>query len=187
VWFVDDDDYPGRETVRDVLRAISAPELAGKVLLLPRSKVLNGTQIHLDMPTQEQNKFDRYRRYGIEVTTSCAVFPREVVSGVGGWDESLRALQDTDLFLRVSKMATFHSLETEPVCIDVGEPTRITFAFKRSQVGKLQFLRKHWDVLPFTRKLRFIFSVLGCAPLTRNLRLRWNLARVRARAKHGHT
>jgi glycosyltransferase involved in cell wall biosynthesis len=180
VWFVDDDDYVAPQTVRDVLERVRSPGGGGEVLLLPRSRLLEGTRIWLDIPVEESDKLERYRRFGIEVTTSCAVFPRELVSKINGWDESLRALQDTDLFLRAAHVATFTCLKTEPVCVDYGHPTRISFSFGSSQVGKLQFLRKHWQVLPLRRKLRLLASVVLCAPLTRNLRLRWRLRSVRA-------
>jgi hypothetical protein len=134
----------------------------------------------LDIPAEEEDKFERCRRFGLEVTTSCAVFSRDVISQVGGWDESLYAMQDTDLFLRVAEVAVFRCLKTEPVCVDVGMPTRITFSFRKSQLGKLQFLRKHWRVLPARRKLRFVLSFVLCAPLVRRFRLKRRLAAVRA-------
>lgn len=182
VWFMDDDDYASPRTVDDVLQSIRTCPAPNEVLLLPRSRILDGTRIHLDIPAEEANKFERHRRFGIEVTTSCAVFSRDVISKIGGWDESLCALQDADLFLRAAGVAVFRCLKTEPVCVDVGHATRITFSFSKSQLGKLQFLRKHWRILPARRKLRLALSVVFCAPLTRKLRLRRRLAAVRARA-----
>lgn len=173
VWFLDDDDYATPRTVQAVLQHVQAPGTNGEVVLLPRSRVFEGKPILLDTPIEESDKFERYRRFGNEVNTSCAVFPREVLSRIGGWEESLRALQDTDLFLRVAQVATFTCLKTDPVCVDVGHPERITFSFRDSQWGKLQFLRKHWRVLPLGRILRYLASIVFCAPLTRRLRLQW--------------
>lgn len=171
VWFLDDDDYLTPGAVRDVLRA-AAMGYDDHVLLLPRLVVRQGIPIRLDVPVDEHNKWDRYRRTGIEVTTSCAVFPRRVLLQLHGWDESLPALQDTDLLLRAAGIASFTLLRTEPVRVDVGAPARITNSFARSQVGKLKFLRKHWRILPRSRRLRYLVQIIGCSPLFRSLRQR---------------
>jgi len=185
VWFMDDDDYGTPRTVRDVLRSVSDEPARRDVVLLPRRVVFRGTHLRLDMPRDEPNKFERYRRYGLEVTTSCAVFPREVVSELEGWDESLRGLQDVDLLLRASQVATFRCLATEPVCMDVGQSDRITFSFWNSQIGKIQFLRKHWRTISPRLRWRFTTQVLTCSPLTRRIRfeLRRGLLRYRQRVR----
>lgn len=88
IWFLDDDDYATPETVQDVLRALShGPQ--DRILLMSRMIVQEGTPIRLDVPVDEADKYDRYRRSGVEVTTSCAIFPRDVVSRLRGWDETL--------------------------------------------------------------------------------------------------
>jgi glycosyltransferase involved in cell wall biosynthesis len=180
VWFMDDDDFATPRTVRDVLDAVM--ERSGKeILLMPRTIVLDDTPIRLDFPANDPDKFERYRRIGIEVTTSCALFPRTIIARLHGWDEALLALQDTDLFLRAAQIAKFACLPTDPVRVDVSAPARITHAFVHSQIGKLQFLRKHWRILPTRRRLLYLAQIVGCSPLLRAPRARWQLARARRR------
>jgi glycosyltransferase involved in cell wall biosynthesis len=171
VWFMDDDDYATERTVHDVLADV-AERNGAQVLLMPRSVILDNTTIERDVPADEADKFERYRQRGIEVTTSCVLFPRSILLALGGWDEKLLALQDTDLLLRAAAITTFARLRTEPVRVDTSAPDRITYAFCDSQLGKLQFLRKHWGLLPLRRRLRYIAQVLSCSPLLRALRLR---------------
>jgi glycosyltransferase involved in cell wall biosynthesis len=179
VWFMDDDDYAAPSTVAEVLRALGAG--AGEaIVLMACDVVLGATPIERRVPVNEADKLERYRRFGTEVTTSCAVFPRAVLERMNGWDESLRALQDTDLFLRAAEVAQFVYLACEPIRVDVSAPDRITYAFFESQIGKLQFLRKHWHRLPLRRRLRYIGQVLTCTPLLRAAKLRKRLATARA-------
>jgi hypothetical protein len=178
IWFMDDDDYATAQTVADVLEAVSA-RTGPEILLLPRATVLDGTAIGLTVPSDEAVKLDRYRRVGTEVTTSCALFPRSVLVRLNGWDESLSALQDTDLFLRAAAITTFASLPTEPVRVDTGAPDRITYLVFASLIGKAQFLRKHWHFLPVSRRLGYIAQILCCTPLLRAARRRWKMAALR--------
>jgi hypothetical protein len=171
---MDDDDYATAQTVADVLAEI-AQRSGTDVLLLPRSVMLDDNPIKHNVPVEEADKFERYRQDGIEVTTSCVLFPRQTLVALDGWDERLLALQDTDLLLRAARIATFARLHTEPVRVDTSAPDRITYAFCDSQLGKLQFLRKHWGLLPLKRRLRYIAQVLACSPLLRALRLRRKL------------
>jgi glycosyltransferase involved in cell wall biosynthesis len=180
VWFMDDDDYATAQTVADALDAASI-RTGSQVLLMPRTTVLDGTPIGSTVPADEADKLERYRRKGIEVTTSCALFPRQVLAQLNGWDERLRALHDTDLFLRAALITTFACIRTEPVRVDVGAPNRITNALFRSQIGKLQFLHKHWRRLPVRRRLRYIAQILLCMPLVRTARHRSKLAAIRSR------
>jgi glycosyltransferase involved in cell wall biosynthesis len=174
VWFMDDDDYATAQTVADVLAEI-AQRSGTDVLLLPRSVMLDDNPIKHNVPVEEADKFERYRRDGIEVTTSCVLFPRQTLVALDGWDERPLALQDTDLLLRAARIATFARLHTEPVRVDTSAPDRITYAFVDSQLVKLQFLRKHWRLLPPRRRRRYIAQILACSPLLRALRLRCGL------------
>lgn len=185
VWFLDDDDFATGRTLNDVLRAIARDDRR-RVLLLPRATVFQGTTIQVDVPDGRPDKFELYRRVGIEVTTSCAIFPRWALETVGGWDERLPALQDTDLMLRVARIARFASLPTEPVRVDASHPVRITYSLVPSTVGKVLFLRKHWHTLSLGRRLRYIAQIVGCSSLTRAPRLRWQLAKARRSARLAH-
>jgi GT2 family glycosyltransferase len=180
LWFLDDDDYATARTVADVLDAISIGT-GPRILLMPRTAVLDDTPIATTIPSDEADKLARYRRHGLEVTTSCALFPRSVLARLNGWDERLRALQDTDLFLRAAEIATFACLRTEPIRVDVGAPQRITNTFASSQIGKLQFLHKHWRQLPIRRRLSYLAQLLLCMPLLRAARQRSRRAFIRRR------
>ena len=180
LWFLDDDDYATARTVADLVDAVSS-RTEPQILLLPRAAMLDDTPIATTIPADEADKLERYRRHGLEVTTSCALFPRSVLARLDGWDERLRALQDTDLFLRAAEIATFASLRTEPVRVDLGAPHRITNTLVSSQLGKLQFLHKHWRRLPLRRRLRYLAQILLCMPLLRAARQRSMLAQIRGR------
>ena len=118
LWFMDDDDYASPETVTDVLRAISQPDWAARVILLPMTIVSRGIVLNHVVPREDSLRFERLRRFGHEVSTSCVIFPRGVIESVDGWDERLVAGQDTDLFLRVSRHADAKCLKTHAVSIE---------------------------------------------------------------------
>ncbi len=179
IWFLDDDDYAPQATIRDVNMAIRRN--SQNVYLIPRMIVHGATPIRIDCPVDEAVKWSRYRDWGVEVTTFCAVFPRSTLDRLGGWDESLPSLQDTDLFLRAARIANFGVIDTDPVRVDVGSPHRITNSFLRSQIGKWRFLRKHWQIMPWQRRLRYLVQILGCSPLWRAHRIRRQLASLPSR------
>jgi hypothetical protein len=178
VWFMDDDDYATTQTVADALWAVST-RTGSEILLMPRATLLDGRVIGVTVPSHEPAKFERYRRIGTEVTTSCALFPRPILVQLNGWDETLPALQDTDLLLRAAEITTFVPLPTEPVRVDTGASDRITYAVFASLIGKGRFLRKHWRRLPIRRRLGYMAQILVCAPLMRALMRRWKVAALR--------
>jgi hypothetical protein len=179
LWFLDDDDYATDRTVADVLDAVSAGT-DSKVLLMPRTVILHQTAIAHDVPVDEPEKLERYRQSGIEVTTSCAIWPRSVLGRLNGWDETLPALQDTDLFLRAATIAEFGYLATEPVRVDTSALDRITHSFVDGQMGKMRFLHKHWHLLSVRRRLRYLMQIAICTPLFRAMRLKRRIRRAAA-------
>ncbi len=187
VWFVDDDDYVSRQTIQDVLDSVRQDERRDHVILLPRDVVYGDVHLCRDVPVEEANKFERYRAFGAEVTTSCVLFPRRLLEELGGWDGTLRATEDTDLLLRASQVAPFRCLRTEAVVVDVGASGRISTSLYRAQVGKVQFLRKHWRILAWRRKVHFILSVLFFGANLKGVRLRaWAaMARLRRGRRSG--
>lgn len=178
VWFLDDDDFATESTLDDVTVEVARGD-ARRVLLMPRATLLDGTTIRVDVPANQPDKSELYREMEIEVTTSCAIFPRWALQRIGGWDEHLPALQDTDLMLRIARVAQFACVPTEPVRVDTSHPVRITSSLVSSTVGKAMFLRKHWGTLSVRRRVRYIVQLLGCSSLTRGARLRWQLFKVR--------
>ena len=165
IWFVDDDDTASVNTVRDVATALGEKVDERSVLLLPMSVRRAGREQALIMPRKRINSYEEYRARAQCVNTSCAIFAREIVLAVGGWDEKLLSGQDTDLFLRVSAHAKFICLETQPVHVNIGHPGRITTTVWRQQIGKLQFMRKHWGILTTERRAYYLVTLLLWAPV----------------------
>jgi glycosyltransferase involved in cell wall biosynthesis len=165
IWFVDDDDFVPVQAIKDVLEVVGNQPLSSQVILLPMRLMSNSSLIRKIVPSEERNNFSKYRDIGHQVTTSAAVFSRKTIQEVGGWDDSLVAGQDTDLFLRVSQITDFKCLATEPVIQNIGHVNRITRAVIKQEIGKVQFLRKHWKILTNRRKFYYLFSFLIVAPL----------------------
>lgn len=135
IWYLDDDDRPGPQTIRDVLSAARTDD-GETVIALPMRIMLDGECFRLIQPTQEGMSFDFVRRNGHQVNTSCAVFSRSLLERVGPWDESLLTGQDTDLFLRVAEAdARCLTPQTEPVRVEWSHPARITRAVWRQPGG----------------------------------------------------
>ncbi|MFG0331820.1 MAG: glycosyltransferase [Maioricimonas sp. JB049] len=164
IWYLDDDDRPGPQTIHDVLSAARTDD-GETVIALPMRIMLDGDCFRLIQPTQEGMSFDFVRRHGHQVNTSCAVFSRSLLERVGPWDESLLTGQDTDLFLRVAAAkARCLTPPTEPVRVEWSHPARITRAVWRQQVGRWQFLKKHWGALAPVRRARYLVSLAVFAP-----------------------
>ena len=183
VWFMDDDDYVSRQTIQDVIASIRQDACRDHVILLPRDVVYGDVHLRRDVPIQEARKFERYRAFGAEVTTSCVLFPRQLLEEMGGWDVTLRATEDTDLLLRASQVAPFRCLHAGAVVVDVGASGRISTSLYRAQVGKVQFLRKHWGILAWRRKVHFVLSILLFGAVFKGVRLRAWAAVVRMRRR----
>jgi glycosyltransferase involved in cell wall biosynthesis len=166
VWFVDDDDFIPAKAVEDVLKVIGCQPLPSQVILLPMTVMSKNVVIKEIVPYKERNTFAKYRDIGHQVATSAALFLKTLILELGGWDASLSAGQDTDLFLRVVlRTEDFKCLETEPVIQNIGHSKRITRSIIRQEIGKIQFLKKHWKILSFRRLLYYIVTFIIVAPL----------------------
>jgi len=165
IWFVDDDDFVPIKAIKDVLCLVIPPSFSSQAILLPITLMSNEIVIRKIVPSQEKNTFAKYRDIGHQVSTSAAIFSKNILLKVGGWDNSLSAGQDTDLFLRVSQLTNFHCFSTEPVIQNVGHPQRITRAVLKQEIGKIQFLIKHWQILSVRRRIYYILSFIVVAPL----------------------
>lgn len=183
IWFLDDDDTVPAGTVRAVLRLLASDRRQNEIILLPMSVRWQGSEIQRVHPGVTEQSFHRYRSHGSVVNTSCAVFPRAIIDAVGGWDEYLSGGQDTDLFLRCSKVCEFFCLETEPVCVNVAHARRFGNEVFKQQKAKLKFLLKHWGVLAARRKLKYLVGFLVCQPLLNKLWLTYDARKLRASAQ----
>jgi glycosyltransferase involved in cell wall biosynthesis len=172
IWFVDDDDIVPIKAIEKVLHIINQEKSHDEVLLLPMTQVSDTFIVNKVYPTQERNNFNSYRHKGHEVNTSCAVFLQKILIESEGWDDSLVAGQDTDLFLRISRIAHLTCLETDPVVVNIGHAKRTTRNVVKQQIGKLQFLKKHWSILTSRRKLYYLGTFLLCIPCFYGLKLK---------------
>jgi len=142
VWFFDDDDVVCESTVEAVLQYVSQCNDTN-ALILPMRTIFGNRAIKEQFPSKKTNSFEYIRKYGHSTNTSCVILKRELVIKCGGWDESLAAGQDTDLFLRLSENNWRpDSIYCEPVSVFIDTPNRITEQVWRQQFGKLQFLKK---------------------------------------------
>jgi glycosyltransferase involved in cell wall biosynthesis len=167
IWFVDDDDFVPAQAIKDVLELVSTSSFSSQAIFLPMTVMSNDIIIKKIVPSEERNNFAKYRDIGHEVATSAALFSRKLLLQVGGWDASLLTGQDTDLFLRVSQVPGFNCkcLQTESVIQNIGHSKRITRAVIKQEIGKIQFLIKHWRVLSASRILYYILTFIIVAPL----------------------
>lgn len=173
LWFLDDDDFAPPSTIQRVLDAVSRPALAHSVLLMPMTPVCDDVPLTTVFPRSERFSFASLRHIGHEVSTSCVILPRAAMYAAGGWDETLCAGQDTDLFLRVSRVAPGRYLDCDGVWVDWSHSNRITRSLLRQQTSKLQILWKHWPVLSSRRKLHYLLSFLFVTPCWYGIKIRW--------------
>lgn len=170
VWFFDDDDRVSPATLTDLRLALQGPDPATNIVL-PARRIRGGEIVSDRSPTSTMHTYDVYRDAGHLVgNSSSRVLQRTLISGIGGWDESLAAGHDTDLFLRlVRDGATFTPLETEPVFIYEDAPDRLSRQAWRQMRGATQLLYKHWTHLSRKRRAIYLCSLVSLRPLWRHL------------------
>ncbi|HEY9634142.1 MAG TPA: glycosyltransferase family 2 protein [Coleofasciculaceae cyanobacterium] len=166
IWFIDDDDIVSTQAIKDVLELVGSQSFFSQVILLPMTVMSNNYIIKKIVPSKDRNTFAKYRDIGHQVATSAAVFPKTLLLEIGGWDAALLTGQDTDLFLRVShRTEDFKCLQTEPVIQNIGHSKRLTRAVIKQEIGKIQFLMKHWRILSIRRIVYYLFTFIVVAPL----------------------
>jgi glycosyltransferase involved in cell wall biosynthesis len=172
IWFLDDDDYITEKTFYQVINHLKNDIEENLFLILPCKKVYSNDEndVIYTYPTKERNSFEEYRAKGHQVNTSCTLFSRKVISEIGGWDENLKTGQDTDLFLRASEISKIKCLNVEPIIVNVAHQDRIGKKVFKQQIGKTQFLKKHWRVLTFKRKYYYILTTLLWIPFFKKIR-----------------
>ena len=169
VWFFDDDDYVDSNTVAQLLRRIRNEPSPREIILLPMSVRHDGLELYRVDPSATEHSFERYRSHGSVVNPSCTVFPRQVLDAIGGWDEQIGGGDDTDLFLRCSKLCQYHCLDSEAVHVNVGHSGRFSDAVWLQERSRFRFLVKHWADLSLRRKLHYAVGILLWTPLLNRL------------------
>lgn len=151
LWFIDDDDFVDAQSIRTVLAILKQGVPNYSVALLPCK-----SDNELVVP-KCTNLFERYRKFGQDVNTSCLIVRRELFFQVGKWDEKLVAGQDTDLFLRISQVENKALLMDKCLVVrEMNSSNRITRSAFRQMKGKYQFIRKHWKTISKIRLIRYI-------------------------------
>jgi mycofactocin glycosyltransferase len=170
LWFVDDDDVVPGYTVTEVVDRVRRiqPELA----LLASSIVDRGNTIAFYEPTPKRDCYECYRDRGQLVSLPAVIVRRTLFDDAGGWDGSMVAAQDTDLLLRLSRIAIPVCWSDVHVEVHVGHPGRVTNQVLRQQKAKLQMLRKHWSVLTIRRRMYYLASFVLFVPAIRVLQRR---------------
>lgn len=180
IWFLDDDDLVTIATLEKVISYLRSllKNNSVKMFLLPFQIKSSKEFSEIVLPRKEENNFDYYRKRGSHINTSCAIFHRDIISDVHGWDEKLKTGQDTDLFLRVSRVYQINIIDSDPVTIFQEHSDRLGKKVFKQQIGKIQFLKKHWKILSFKRRFYYISTLLLWIPFFRKFRMYNEIKRI---------
>jgi glycosyltransferase involved in cell wall biosynthesis len=91
---------------------------------------------------------DQVRVWNPGLTGSNAVYRREVVEAIGGFDESLWVSNDKDLLVRLLEAGTPYSTVADELSLrGIGTGERLGTGIERRVAGLEQYLRKHAEAL----------------------------------------
>ncbi|WP_404408611.1 glycosyltransferase family 2 protein [Pseudidiomarina marina] len=164
LWFFDDDDDIDSEnldTLIDTLRSDS--EIDNDMIFLAYNEIFESGKNNYVVPTGTK-LFEEFRRYGQAVNTSCLLITRQLFEKIGGWDPSLKAGQDTDIFLRASCYSDAYVISNIHVNVFFHEGERVTTNPRKQVVAKFQFLKKNWRLLHWSRRLRYLVTMIFLVP-----------------------
>lgn len=167
LWFFDDDDMMQRSAFCDVIERLEVER--PRFVLLGLKIVRGATTVAQYEPSVTRDNYDAYRDRGQLVNTTAVIVDRALFETAGGWDPELVAAQDTDLILRLSRLARPDCWGSLYVLVNVGLATRITNHVWRQQYAKLQMLRKHWKAFTWRRRAYYLVTFLLMRPLWRRL------------------
>jgi glycosyltransferase involved in cell wall biosynthesis len=168
LWFIDDDDLVHAAVAHAVVERLQGsrrPPLA----VMRTEFVFNEKIVGTHRPTTERETFEKYRDRGQVASLPSFVIERELFRNAGGWDPNFSAAQDTDLILRLSRVATPECWPDLAVVVHVGHARRITNQVLRQQRAKLKMLSKHWRTLTWRRRLYYLVTLMIWMPLVRRL------------------
>lgn len=159
--FLDSDDVWHPQKLEKQAEALAEAGGAPSVCYTGRVRVGNdGRLIALQVPATTPTP-ETLRCFNPIGTLSSVMIDRAVLEGVGGFDESLPACQDWDLFVRVAGAAVFIRVPMPLVMYHDGEAgaNRITGNPRRRLWAHLMFRRKHMCGSPEPDLRRFYRSV----------------------------
>lgn len=162
VWFFDDDDYIKSSSLKLIFKKLKKD---ADGYILPMVQIYKNVKIKEIYPQNKSHSFDNLKANGQQVSTSCCIFKFSQIKKIKGWDEKLFGGTDTDLFLRFSKNTNFSILKCMPVIINLSQSNRLTNMVLRQTKAKIYFLRKHWAILTFKRKIYYILTIILFAPV----------------------
>ena len=168
VWFFDDDDFFKKKIVSKIISYLNKKK--PDAILLPMKQIFKKKIIKKVFPKLNDHKFKSLKDRQQKVSTSCAIFERNKILKISGWDENLMGGTDTDLFLRFSQYNLFQIVNVDPIIVNFAAPFRVTNNFFRQQKAKIFFLKKHWQILTLKRKMYYIISFILCFPLLNNVK-----------------
>jgi len=169
LWFFDDDDDIDSENLSMLLETLrNKSDIDRDMIFLAYNEVFeNGKNNHV-VPSGT-NLFEEFRRYGQAVNTSCLLMTKQLFEKIGGWDPSLKAGQDTDIFLRASCYSDAYVISNIHVNVLFHEGERVTTNPKKQVVAKYQFLKKNWALLHWTRRLRYFVTMFCLVPYIKKI------------------
>jgi glycosyltransferase involved in cell wall biosynthesis len=142
--FLDDDDWwlPGKLEAQVSFFADTGTSPA---LVYTGRRIVDaaGELKRLRIPEHRGRMEDVLLRSNVIGTTSCALLPRTVFDEVGGFDPSLPARQDLDLWVRVARGRDI-DFAADPLTVQTEhESGRVSRRFDAKARGLEMFLRKH--------------------------------------------
>lgn len=143
--FLDDDDWWSPEKLEKQLGAFEGrPDYEPGIAYTSRRIVDgNGVTKRLREATHEGWIRDVLLRENVIGTTSCVMIPKAVFEAVGGFDPSLSARQDVDLFVRIAESHRVVAVTEALTVQQEHNEGRISRNFEAKADGLRKFLAKH--------------------------------------------
>lgn len=173
LWFFDDDDSIEIECLNRTVQDLCNYKNIHSLIFLS-SKVIKNDKVTKTIVPNGNNLKQKFYSKGHEVNTSCVIFNIDLFNQIGGWDENLVAGQDTDIFLRASKISDATVFDNYFVDFIDHDDVRITKSPKKQMKAKLQFILKHYRNISPTRLIRYIVTFLFCVPY-----IKYNLSKFK--------
>jgi GT2 family glycosyltransferase len=149
VTFLDDDDLISTDMLETSLNAAAASSLPDPVSVLSGASIVepDGTVLKTRMPptlSRGQHFFlEDLPDGGSFQTHATLVAPTQVVRAIGGFDESLRASEHDDFFLRLNAVSSIQGAATVTYQITAHSGPRLSKAVLERAQGMEQTVEKH--------------------------------------------
>jgi len=167
VYFVDGDCVLDQNSLARLLSCFTSPRVgcAGGAV-----RAINNSSLIANAIELMQNEIKRKWPFGANVA-----YRREALARTGGFDESVEAGEDVDLFLRVNKTGFDFAYNPDIVARTVNPGSFSSFLNQRFHwgIGFAQLAERHKEVLTIRIKLCFALTLLTlCSPILALLDIR---------------